>query len=167
MGDQIGLWLHVLGLAAYFGSTLLLVLMVLPAARRIADVPARQTYLASCFKVYNPLTIAALGVQVMSGAINLTRYKAILLGEFYSRVGYLLAWKLALVFVLVMLGTYLSFGLGLRIVRHEEWNEQLGAEKLGSMQRRMMGPAALALLITAAITWISLRMTHPGLGTGP
>lgn len=159
--DHIGLWLHLLGLAAYFGSTLYLVLMVLPAARRLTHTAARQTFLAQHFKIYNPLTIGALGVQVMTGAFGLTSYKAVLLGDFYARVGYLLVWKLALVFALIMVATYVSFGIGLRIVRHEEWQEQLGEERLGSMLRRLGGPLWLCLVLTAAITWIALRMGRP------
>ena len=161
--DQLGLWLHILGLATYFGATVYLLIGVLPAARRVADTAARQSFLALHFKVYNPLTIGALGVQVMTGAFNLTSYKAVLRAEFWDKVGYLLVWKLALVFLLVMTATYVSFGIGLRIVRHEEWHEQLGEERLASMQRRLSGPLYLVLILAAAITWISLRIARPAL----
>jgi uncharacterized membrane protein len=161
--DQISLWLHLLGLATYFGSTLYLLIAILPAARRITDTAARQSFLALHFKVYNPLTIAALGVQVMTGAFNLTSYKAIFRAEFYERIGYLLVWKLTLVFALIMIATYISFGIGLRIVRHEEWQEQLGEERLASMERRLTGPLVLVLILTAATTWIALRITRPAL----
>ncbi len=158
MSNSIDLWLHLLGLAVYFGATALLLLLLLPASSRYPEAAARQKYLAVCFRAYNPLSIAALGVQVMTGAFNLTSYKSALLSEFYARVGTLLAWKLSLVFVLVMTATYISFGLGHRIVRHEDWQEQLGEEKLRSMERRLLGPLVLVLLLTAAITWISLGL---------
>ena len=161
--DHLGLWLHLLSLSAYFGSTLYLVLMVLPAARKIADTAQRQTFLAQHFYVYNPLTIGALGVEVMTGAFNLTSYKAVLRTEFYDRVGYLLVWKLSLVFALIMLATYVSFGIGLRIVRHEQWQEQLGEERLNSMLKRLGGPLWLCLILTAAITWIALGIGKPAL----
>jgi uncharacterized membrane protein len=156
VSDKIGLWLHLLALGAYFGATLLLMFLVLPAARRLADAAARQTFLAACFRVYDPLAIAALGVQVMTGAFNLTSYKSALAGEFFARVGQYLVWKLVLVFALVMVATYITFGLGHRIVRHEDWQEQLGAERLGSLERRLRAPLVLALGLTAAITWVSL-----------
>lgn len=159
--DQISLWLHVLALATYFGATVYLLIGVLPAARKIEDTAARQTFLATHFKVYNPLTIGALGVEVMTGAFNLTSYKAILRAEFYDRIGYLLVWKLTLVFALIMIATYISFGIGLRIVRHEEWHEQLGEERLGSMMRRLSGPLWLVLLLTAFTTWVALRIGRP------
>ena len=103
-GDFIGLWLHVLGLVAYGGATLALVLMVLPAATAEADPAARRAFLARALKVYDPLAIAALGVVVMTGASNLTSYKAALRGEFFQRVGWLLVWKLVLAFVVIMIG---------------------------------------------------------------
>ena len=161
--DRFDLWLHLLGLATYFGATVYLLLAILPAARRITDTAARQSFVALHFKVYNPLTIAALGVQIMTGAFNLTGYKALLRAEFWDKVGYLLVWKLSLVFALVMIATYISFGIGLRIVRHEEWKEQLGEERLNSMLRRMYGPLVLVLLLSAVITWISLSISRPAL----
>lgn len=161
LSDQISLWLHVLGLATYFGATVYLLIGVLPAARKIEDTAARQTFLAAHFKVYNPLTIGALGIQVMTGAFNLTSYKAILRSEFYDRIGYLLVWKLALVFAIIMIATYISFGIGLRIVRHEEWHEQLGEERLGSMTRRLSGPLWVVLLLTVMATWVALRIGRP------
>lgn len=159
--DRIDLWLHILGLAAYFGSTLYLPLAVLPAARRLPDAAARQTFLATHFKVYNPLSIGALGVVVMTGAFNLTSYKALFRAEYWDRVGYVLLWKLTVAFALIMVATYVSFGLGMRIVRHEQWGEQLGEDKLGSMERRLVAPLWLCLLLTAVATWLGLRMGRP------
>jgi len=159
--DQFDLWLHLLGLATYFGASVYLLIGVLPAARKIAGTAARQSFLALHFKTYNPLTIGALGVQVMTGAFNLTGYKAVLRAEFYDKIGYLLVWKLALVFLLIMTATYISFGIGLRIVRHEQSNEQLGEEKLTSMQKRLNGPLILVLILTAITTWISLKISRP------
>lgn len=161
--DRLTLLLHLLGLGAYFGSTLYLLIAILPAARSIPDTAARQSFLALHFKVYNPLTIAALGVQVMTGAFNLTGYKALLRNEFWDKVGYLLVWKLALVFPLIMIATYISFGIGLRIVRHEQWSEQLGEQRLDSMVRRLYGPLVLVLALTAAVTWVSLTISRPAL----
>src|SRR6185436_2324120 len=38
--DRFDLWLHLLGLATYFGATVYLLLAILPAARRITDTAA-------------------------------------------------------------------------------------------------------------------------------
>jgi len=152
---------HLLGLAAYFGATLYFVLLVPPAARRIPDAGERQAFLAACFRVYNPLAIGALGVQVLTGAWNLTRYKAALGMDFFVRLGFLLAWKLALAFLLVMLATYVSFGLGHRIVRHQQWGELLPERVLARVTRHTRPSLVAALALAAAIAWISLGIRTP------
>lgn len=156
MSDRLTFVLHLLGLGTYFGATLYVLLAVLPAARRLPDTAARQTYLATHFRVYDPLVIAALGIQVMTGAFSLTAYKASLMGDFWAQVGERLVWKLGLVFLLVMVVTYTAFGLGHRIVRYEQWNEVMEDKILAGIQGRLSAPLALGLVLTVVIVWISV-----------
>ena len=158
--DFFGLWLHVLGLAAYAGTTLALLLMVLPAARAVPEAGARRAFLARALRVYDPLAIAALGVIVMSGAFNLTAYKDALRGEFFARLGWLLVYKLALAFLVIMVGTYITFGLGHRIVRDEMAGEPADDGWLTSMSRRLSYACVLALVLTALTTWLGLALGH-------
>jgi uncharacterized membrane protein len=160
-GDFLGLWLHVLALVTYGGTTLALWAMVLPAARAVADPAARRTFLARCLRVYDPLAIAALGVLVMSGASNLTTYKDVLRGEFFARLGWLLVWKLALAFLVVMIGTYITFGLGHRIVRAEMAGEPVDAHWLDRMCRRLGYACVLAVVFIAVTAWLGLELGHP------
>ncbi len=159
--DFFGLWLHVLALTAYGGATLALWLMVLPAARAVSDPGARRTVLTRALRMYDPLAIAALGVLVMSGASNLTAYKDALRGEFFARMGWLLVWKLSFAFALVMVGTYITFGLGHRIVRTEMAGEPADGAWLGSMIHRLAYGCMLALALTALTTWLGLKLGHP------
>lgn len=159
--DFLGLWLHVLALTVYGGATLALWLMVLPAARAVSDASACRTVLARALRIYDPLAIAALGVLVMTGASNLTTYKEALRGEFFARLGWLLVWKLSFAFALVMVGTYITFGLGHRIVRTEMAGEPPDAAWLGSMIRRMAYGCMLAMALTALTTWLGLQLGHP------
>jgi uncharacterized membrane protein len=159
--DFIGLWFHILGLAAYAGSTLALVLIVLPAARAVPDPAARRTFLAHALRVYDPLAIASLGVIVMSGAFGLTAYKDALRGEFFARMGWLLAYKLLLAFAVVMIGTYITFGLGHRIVRNEMGGEPLDPDWLVGMSRRLSWACVLAVALTALTAWLGLAIGHP------
>lgn len=159
--DFFGLWLHVLALTAYGGATLALWLMVLPAARAATDPAACRTVLARALRMYDPLAIAALGVLVMSGASNLTAYKDALRGEFFARMGWLLVWKLSFAFALVMVGTYITFGLGHRIVRSEMAGEPADGARLGSMIRRLAYACVLALALTAFTAWLGLKLGHP------
>jgi uncharacterized membrane protein len=158
----LGLWLHVLALAAYAGATLALLLMVLPAAGAVSDPVARRKFLARALSAYDPLAIAALGVLVMTGAFNLTAYKDALRGEFFARMGWLLAYKLGLAFLVIMVGTYITFGLGHRIVRMEMAGEPVDAPWLSSMSRRLAYACVLAVILTALTTWLGLDLGHPG-----
>jgi uncharacterized membrane protein len=160
-GDFIGLWLHVLGFGVYAGATLALVAIVLPAARTAPEANARRAFLARALRVYDPLAIAALGVIVMTGAFNLTTYKDALRGEFFARMGWLLAYKLTLAFVVVLVGTYITFGLGHRIVRDELAGEPANQEWLQGMSRRLAWASAFALALTALTAWLGLAIGHP------
>lgn len=158
--DFLGLWFHVLGLATYAGATLALLLMVLPAANAVPDPALRRTFLAGALRTYDPLAIAALGVLVMTGAFNLTAYKDALRGQFFARMGWLLAWKLLLAFLVVMVGTYITFGVGHRIVRSEMGGEPVDASWLASMTRRLVYGCVLALVLTAITAWLGLELGH-------
>jgi uncharacterized membrane protein len=159
--DFLGLWLHVLGLVAYAGATLALLVMVLPAVATLADPAARRTVLARALRVYDPLAIAALGVIVMTGASNLTTYKEALRGEFFARIGWLLVYKLILAFCVIMVGTYITFGLGHRIVRSEMSGEPADPAWLASMSRRLMYACIVVLGLVTLTTWLGLELGHP------
>jgi uncharacterized membrane protein len=161
--DFLGLWLHILAFAVYGGATLALVLMVLPAAAGVADPAGRRLVLARALRVYDPLAIAALGVVVMTGASNLTSYKAAMRGEFFQRIGWLLLAKLGLAFLVVMVGTYICFGLGHRIVRAEGLADPADAAWLASMTRRLSFACILSLVLLAVTVWLGLELGHPSL----
>jgi uncharacterized membrane protein len=160
----VNLWLHLLAFAAYAGATLALLLICLPLARKEDDPEHRRRIAAGVMRVYDPLTIAALGVLVMTGAFNLTGYKAALQNLFFDRLGTLLAWKLFLTFLLINVGAYMAFGLGHRLVRSNEVEQPVDAVWVDSLLRRLRVSAALALLLIGLIAWVALRMTHPGIG---
>jgi len=159
--DFLGLWAHVCALICYGGATFALVAIVLPAVNAVTDPGARRRFLARALYIYDPLAIAALGVLVISGAINLTTYKAALRGEFFAKLGWLLVWKLVLAFLVVMVGTYLTFGLGHRIVRTEMAGEPVDGVWLTSMCRRLTAGCIVALLLIALTTWLGLELGHP------
>jgi uncharacterized membrane protein len=160
--DFIGLWLHVLGLVVYGGTTLALVVLLLPAAAALPAPAARRALLARALRIYDPLAIASLGVVVMTGAVNLTAYKDALRGEFFARMGWLLVYKLALAFLVVMVGTYITFGIGHRIVRQEMAGEAVDAAWLAAMCRRLRLACVLALALVAVTAWLGLAIGHPG-----
>src|SRR5437773_2977608 len=101
MSGLFTLWLHLLGLAVYFGSGVTLVVVLLPMAAQIPAAPDKQRFLAQGLRLYNPLSIGALGVALMTGAFNLTSYKAMFGRRFFALLGGVCGLKLLLVFLMI------------------------------------------------------------------
>ena len=155
--DDLTRWVHLLGLAAYLGSTLALALMVLPAVGQITDPALQRRLLAKALRPYNVLSIGALGVLLMTGASSLTDLKASMRADF-GRLLWPLAWKLTLAFLLINVATYLSFGLAHRLVRAELGQLPVEPERQASIVKRMRGTAWVAVALAAYTTWVSLRL---------
>jgi len=155
--DDLTRWAHLLGLAAYLGSTLALVLMVLPAVEQITDAALQRRILAKALRPYNVLSIGALGVLLMTGASSLTDLKATMRADF-GRLFWPLAWKLSLSFLLINVATYLSFGLAHRLVRAELGQLPVEPERQASIVRRMRSTAWVAVALAAYTTWAGLRL---------
>lgn len=161
MSDQFILWIHLLSLAVYFGSGATLVVVLLPLARQISTSQDKQRFLAQALKLYNPLSIGALGVVLMTGAFNLTSYKAAFPGlQFFSLLGGVLGLKLFLVFLLINVSAAVSLGMGHRIVRTELRAESIEPKRLSSLVKRIRIFTIVALLLTAWIVWVSLDLTR-------
>jgi hypothetical protein len=155
--DDLTRWAHLVGLAAYLGSTLALALMVLPAVQEIADPAEQRRVFAKALRPYNVLSIGALGLMLMTGASSLTDLKATMRADF-GRLLWPLAWKLTLAFLLINVATYLSFGLAHRLVRAEIGQLPVEAEVQAGIIRRMRGTAWVAIVLAAYTTWVGLRL---------
>jgi uncharacterized membrane protein len=161
--SQVNLWAHLVAFAIYTGVTAALVLIAIPVIENAADPVRRAQLAAAILRVYDPLSIAALGVSVMTGAFSLTAYKAALRAAFFDRMGGPLVWKLFFTFLLVNLAAYIAFGIGHRIVRAVDWGEPPDEARLGSFLHRLRGSCLLALGLIAAIVWVALRLSAAAL----
>ncbi len=150
-------WIHLLALAVYLGTTLDLALVFLPAANAIADPGVQRRMLARGLRIYNVLSVGALGVLVISGASALTDWKATL-GPAYGQLVWRLVTKLGLTFVLVLVATYVSFGLAHRIVRAELGQLPVEAEKQAGMMRRMRDAAWVGVGLAAWTAWVGVGL---------
>ena len=159
MEADLNLWAHLLSFAVYTGATVALLAIGIPAIRA-EDEPARRARLAAAIlRVYDPLSIGALGVSIMTGAFSLTAYKAVLRGAFFERLGAPLAWKLFFTFLLVNLAAYIAFGIGHRIVRAVDAGEPPDAAQLASFMRRLRGSSVLALILIGVIVWVAMHLS--------
>lgn len=158
MESQINLWAHLVAFAVYTGATVALIVLGIPAIVSESDPVRRARLAAAVLRVYDPLSIAALGVSIMTGAFSLTAYKAALRGAFFERLGGPLAWKLFFTFLLVNLAAYIAFGIGHRVVRAVDGGEPPDAAQLAAFLRRLRVSSLLALTLTAVIVWVALGL---------
>jgi hypothetical protein len=161
--DALTRLVHLLALAVYLGSTVALVLVLLPAASAVENPALRRRVLARGLKPYNVLSVGALGVLILTGASSLTEWKRSL-GPAYGQLLWLLVAKLGLTFVLTLVGTWLSFGIAHRLVRAELGGLPVEAEREASMVRRLGAGAWLAIGLAVWTSWVGLSL--PGAGGG-
>lgn len=159
MTEQLNLWIHLLAITVFLGSGVTLLVVLLPMADQISSLKEKQTFLSQSLKTYNPLSIGALGVIIMTGAFNLTSYKERLGSQFFELLGGTLGFKLLLVFILIMVSTSAIIGMGHRLVRTELRGEEFDPEKLPGLIKRMQMFTILYLALTAWVVWVSLDMT--------
>jgi uncharacterized membrane protein len=163
--SQLLVLIHVLALAAFFGAQFSMLYMLLPVAQRAPDEAGRRAILIQGFRFYNPFTLAMLGVLVITGAIRLTDLKAAMAVDYFARIGHVLALKLGLVFLLIFIQTYITFGLAFRIGRQEEVaahgdGPAFTVERVNSMLARIRAMAWVTIILTVAVVWESLTMVH-------
>lgn len=149
-------WIHLLATGAFIGSTLGLALFTVRHARAATDLRHARARLYKVLRIYDPLAIALLGLMVMTGAWAITDLKAEMGGAYFETIGSFLATKLVLAFFVVMSGTWVSMGIGHRIVREEEWGDDLDEKVLRSRMGRLSGAAWTTVLFTLATVWVSL-----------
>jgi len=151
-------WFHVGALLLYAAATAVVLVYAIPRARSESDPAARLARAARAMKVYDPLSLAVLGVMVMTGAFALTDYKDALRERFFQQMGIVLSWKLGFTFILIIVAAYLAFGLGNRLVGQTELAEPPSAEWVASMLTRIQITAVLALVLCGVISWIATAM---------
>lgn len=151
-------WVHLLALAVYLGSVTGLLVMLLPTLSLIKNHEEQVKLLARSLKLYNPLQCGALGLLVLSGAIQLTDLKAAYRELFIKELGVTLALKLFFSFLLIVLSTYQSMAIAHRFVRRYEGEEALSPEELRTVARRLRASTLVVLLLAMIIMWLGLRM---------
>jgi len=110
-------YLHLVVAFLYLSGMVFIGGFLIPAARRFPG--ARQTLqsIARVITVVHPISLASLGVLIITGAAMLTDLKAALGSRYFIHLFSTLGPKLLVVFILALLNSYQFFGLGLRLTR--------------------------------------------------
>ncbi len=142
------LWFHLVATGLYLGATVGLALFAIPSAERVADPLQRRHRLTRVLRAYDPTAIGLLGIMLMTGAWSITGLKQNLGGAYFDSFGQYLAWKLGLAFFVLMSGVYVCLGLGHRLVREDDWSDEVDEARLSSMIRRLRGAAWFTVALT-------------------
>jgi hypothetical protein len=155
MHGLIGL-AHLTAISAYLGATLLLALAIESVGRRASDAVSRRHRFAELFRVYNPLSIGALGVAVVTGAMMVTDYKQTLGAGYFAQVGRPLAGKLTLAFFVIITATWVSFGICHRLVNADMGGLPVTDAGLRRVIARLRVALWLSLTLMLATIWFAL-----------
>jgi hypothetical protein len=148
-------WIHLVSLGLYALATAALAIYFVPRARAQSDRRRRLASAAAVMKIYDPFSIAILGVIIMTGAFALTSVKDALRERFFEVMGPVLIWKLTITFVVIIIACYLAFGLGNRLVGRVELDEQPADAWISSMLLRIQIVSVLIVALCAAAAWIA------------
>ncbi len=144
------LWIHLVATGLYLGATAALALFAVPSARRVEDPLRRRRQISRVLRAYDPTAIGLLGIMLMTGAWSITGMKQALGGDYFESFGQFLAWKLGLAFFVLFFGVYIAMGIGHRIVREDDWSDEVDADKLSSMMSRIVGMSWFTVGLTLA-----------------
>ena len=151
-------WLHLLALTAYVGAIAGLLAIVPPGLALVETHEARVKLLSRSLKFYNPLQCGALGLLVITGAIQVTDLKAAYRELFAREFGAMLGLKLILSFVLILLSTHQSMAVALRFVRRAEGGEPIAPEELQSVANRLRRSTLFLLALSAVTVWVGTQL---------
>lgn len=159
-------FLHTVAVAVYLGGTVFIGAVLIPVLRRRGLDANNVHLLAGVLRIFHPVSLASLGVLVVTGAVALTPLKENLGPEYMPRLFGVLALKLLLVFVLILVSSYQFFALGPRLLRalpaQDEKLEDVfftqGIRLIQRMQRWNLAAAALG----AVIVYLGLHMGRMG-----
>lgn len=155
---------HILGLCTYLGATIFLAIAIETVGRRADSPVERRNRLAELFKIYDPLSIGALGVAVVSGAYMITDFKQGLGAAYFAQVGYPLVEKLILAFFLIIFATWVSFGICHRVVNADLGALPVTGAELDRVTRKLRIALWLCIGFTVATLWVALRLGTPAAG---
>ncbi len=150
-------WLHLTALVVYLGSVVGFWVMLYPILSVAKSHEQQVTLLVRSLKLYNPTQIGALGLVVISGAVQLTDLKAAYREEFFKELGSTLGLKLTLSFLLIIFSTYQSMGVGLRFVRRYEGGDPISPQDLRSIGQRLKALAPAIVFLAIITLWLGMR----------
>jgi len=159
-------FLHTMAVVVYLGGTAFLGAVLIPVIRRRGLDEEGLRLVAGVIRIFHPVSLASLGVLVLTGAVSLTSLKEMLGAEYVTRLFGVVALKLLLVFVLIMISSYQFFALGPKLLRGLSLEGGgAGPESSatqGELLQRLQRWSLAATIVGAVIVYLGLSMRRIG-----
>ncbi|MFQ5803412.1 MAG: hypothetical protein ACE5JQ_11015 [Candidatus Methylomirabilales bacterium] len=159
-------FLHTVAVVVYLGGTVFLGTVLIPALKRRGLDAEGLHVLAGVIRIFHPVSLASLGLAVLTGAIALTPVKETLGPEYVPRIFGVLALKLLFVFALVLVSCFTFFALGPRLLRAlsgaDEKPDAEGVAKGMQLIQPLQRWYLIAASLGAVIVYLGLWMSHAG-----
>lgn len=154
-------YLHLTVALVYLSGMVFVGGFLIPVARQLREARRTLESIVTVVKVVHPISLASLGLLIITGAAMLTDLKAALGGRYFSQLFSTLGPKLLVVFILALLNSYQFFGLGLRLTRSMAgggWGQHVMADDRKAPEFALVGRLQRCAWIGAALGGAALYL---------
>jgi uncharacterized membrane protein len=159
----VALWIHILAMVVVLGGYIFLSMFWWPVlVRTIADVGLRVRLLGQTLRRFFTVVVLALTVLVLTGGLYLLppAYGAFGVGDEIRLAAFhlVLLWKLAAVFVVLVLVPMQLFGMAFRLTRMDAGIYPCDPQVVARLGRRMQTVSYLIIVLLTAVVILSTQL---------
>jgi uncharacterized membrane protein len=159
----VALWIHILAMVVVLGGYIFLSMFWWPVlVRALADVRLQIRLLGQTLRRFFTVVVLALTVSVLTGGLYLLppAYRAFGAGNeaLLAAFHLVLVWKLAAVFVVLVLVPMQLFGMALRLTRMDVGIYPFDPQLVARLGRRMQTVSYLIILLLTVVVILSTQL---------
>jgi uncharacterized membrane protein len=159
----VALWIHILAMVVVLGGYIFLSMFWWPVlVRALADVRLQVRLLGQTLRRFFTVVVLALTVSVLTGGLYLLppAYRAFGAGDeaLLAAFHLVLLWKLAAVFVVLVLVPMQLFGMAFRLTRMDAGIYPFDPQLVARLGRRMQTVSYLIILLLTVVVILSTQL---------
>lgn len=159
----VALWIHILAMVVVLGGYIFLSMFWWPVlVRTVADVCLQVRLLGQTLRRFFTVVVLALTVSVLTGGLYLLppAYRAFGAGDEIRLAAFHLAllWKLAAVFVVLVLVPMQLFGMTFRLTRMDAGIYPFDPQVVARLGRRMQTVSYLIVVLLTVVVVLSAQL---------
>jgi uncharacterized membrane protein len=159
----VALWIHILAMVVVLGGYIFLSMFWWPVlVRTIEDVRLQVRLLGQILRRFFTVVVLALTVLVLTGGLYLLppAYRAFGAGDEIRLAAFhlVLLWKLAVVFVVLVLVPMQLFGMTFRLTRMDAGIYPFDPQVVARLGRRMQTVSYLIIMLLTVVVVLSAQL---------